>query len=245
MPLSNPTATPSHADEIGAGRGTRDIARPPFPRLTTTQLGQPNNVAVPRHRPGQHRLGAEPHLIHVLVGRGPRRGGSPPSSAGGTLYPPIADLRSLRARCVSVGREHRSGLARRARPRGGVDSAMWWPATSPTPPRSATDPSGPRQERRDGADGRTESLPIRTPSTVSFGSASVRPFSMSVHRLVREVTLPHPRPAGQGRIHAAESDVKFTTLGELDDVPQARVPGLRRRWRLTVGRDYGSPCHPS
>lgn len=145
MPLSNPTAiAEATPDEIVWWTDGRALIATgsPFPAVDGRPIGQANNVFI---FPGLG-LGAivseASRISDPMVLVAARTLAAQVSSnrlAGGTLYPPIADLRSVsRSAALAVGREAiRSGLAPpSATLEADVDAAMWWPAYVPYTPET-------------------------------------------------------------------------------------------------------------
>ena len=140
MPLSNPTAiaeaTPDNIVRWTDGRALIATGSP-FPPVHGRRIGQANNVFI---FPGLG-LGAivseasrisDPMVL--VAARTLAAEVTADRLAGGTLYPPIADLRSVsRAIALAVGREAiSSGLAPSSETlEADVDAAMWWPAYVP------------------------------------------------------------------------------------------------------------------
>jgi malate dehydrogenase (oxaloacetate-decarboxylating) len=143
MPLSNPTAiaeaTPDAIVRWTDGRALIATGSP-FPPVDGRQIGQANNVFI---FPGLGLGGIVSETSRIsdpmvlVAARTLAAQVTPDRLAGGTLYPPIADLRSVsRAIALAVGREAiGSGLAPPSDTlEADVDAAMWWPAYVPYTP---------------------------------------------------------------------------------------------------------------
>jgi malic enzyme len=148
MPLSNPTAiAEATPDEIVRWTDGRALIATgsPFPPVDGRTVGQANNVFI---FPGLG-LGAivsetsrisDPMVL--VAARTLAAEVSADRLAGGTLYPPIADLRSVsRAIALAVAREAiGSGLAPASETlEADVNAAMWWPAYVPYTPAAIRD----------------------------------------------------------------------------------------------------------
>ena len=144
MPLSNPTAVAEATpDDIVRWTGGRALIATgsPFPPVDGRRIGQANNVFI---FPGLGLGGIVSETSRIsdpmvlVAARTLAAEVTADRLAGGTLYPPIADLRSVsRAIALAVGREAiSSGLAPPSVTlEADVDAAMWWPAYVPyTPP---------------------------------------------------------------------------------------------------------------
>jgi malic enzyme len=140
MPLSNPTAiAEATPDEIVRWTDGRALIATgsPFPPVDGRTVGQANNVFI---FPGLGLGGIVSEASRIsdpmvlVAARTLAAQVSPDRLAGGALYPPIADLRSVsREIALAVGREAiGSGLAPPSETlEPDVDAAMWWPAYVP------------------------------------------------------------------------------------------------------------------
>ena len=136
MPLSNPTSiAEARPVEILAWSDGRAIVASgsPFPPVDGTVIGQANNVFVfPGIGLGTIVSGARRITDEMILAAARTLAGHVTADhfAAGSIYPPIAALRSVsRAIAVSVAEEAiRSGLAPAADTlEADVDAAMWWP----------------------------------------------------------------------------------------------------------------------
>lgn len=148
MPLSNPTAiaeaTPDNIVRWTDGRALIATGSP-FPPVDGRRIGQANNVFI---FPGLGLGGIVSETSRIsdpmvlVAARTLAAQVTPDRLTGGTLYPPIADLRSVsRAIALAVGREAiGSGLAAPSETlEADIDAAMWWPAYVPYTPAEIRD----------------------------------------------------------------------------------------------------------
>ncbi len=136
MPLSNPTVlAEARPVDIAAWSGGRAITATgsPFPPVDGREIGQANNVFIfPGLGQGAIVSGARRISDGMVVAAARALADSVDAGrlAGGALYPPVANLRSVaRSVALAVAREAISaGLADpNDRLEADIDDAMWWP----------------------------------------------------------------------------------------------------------------------
>ena len=148
MPLSNPTAiaeaTPDDIVRWTDGRALIATGSP-FPPVDGRRIGQANNVFIFPGL-GLGSIVSETSRISdamvLVAARTLAAEVTPDRLADGTLYPPIAGLRSVsRSIAMAVGREAiSSGLAPPSETfEADVDASMWWPAYVPYTPAEVRD----------------------------------------------------------------------------------------------------------